>query len=121
MNRAQRLSAYWKQRPAVRATVWERDGRRCRACGTITLWLSWREAQSWDFVAQMHELRPRSLGGSGLDIRNVIALCPQCHHDVSMRLGGRKLTITPLTDKGANGPVRMKWTDGRTCISDVRD
>ena len=100
MNRAQRRTEYLARRPAVRAAVFQRDRGRCRACGVGV-----RLHGHPRVVANMHELVPRSLGGSPLDSKNVITLCPQCHRDTSMRVGGKRLLMTSVSDKGADGII----------------
>ena len=59
------------------AIVRERDGHRCRVCGST-------------FIVQVHHILYRSLGGTpGTD--NLVCLCAHCHravHDRHLRIEG---------------------------------
>lgn len=109
MTRRSRVATSTKiARERCRAEVYERDQRRCRGCGTL---LSLHMTGPLP-VAQMHEMVPRSHGGSESDPRNVVTLCASCHGAVGMCLGGRRVVITPLTAEGANGNLRFEtWME----------
>ena len=84
-----RLKAY----KAICMLVDVRDDGRCRYCGSIC-------------NLEHHHLRARSLGREDTTA-NILLLCHKHHEDVGTRVGGRKLWIRALTDKGADGPLHF--------------
>jgi 5-methylcytosine-specific restriction endonuclease McrA len=73
--RAKRLWA--KARAKAREIRWTRDGGCCVRCGKPVK-LHWSEAEWWN-VANIHETRPRSLGGDPLNPDEQETLCADCH------------------------------------------
>lgn len=66
-------------RRAARWQCFERDGGCCVTCG-VPLHFSLSEPGATEFnTAHINEIKPRSLGGSDLDLRNLNTKCPQCH------------------------------------------
>ena len=63
-----RSLAKWKR---VRRAAIERDGYRCRHCGTA------RPGRSFE----VDHIRPLSEGGSAFDMENLQTLCRPCHFD----------------------------------------
>ena len=102
-RRQQKAALYRRQRQVVRHAVFARDGGQCRACHKPLI----LSGSLW-YMAQVHEIVPRSRGGSPLDQKNMVTLCASCHQDVGMRVGGRKLWIhanDPLA--GADGTLEF--------------
>lgn len=74
-----RLSPYkWKKRVAQ---VMERDGHKCRMCGTSR------------GLADVHHIIKRSQGG-GDDMDNLITLCRRCHNKQHAQVQFNKLYPT---------------------------
>jgi len=67
-----------KARAACRRLRYLLDGGCCVRCGQ-PLVLDPREARHELAVAHIHEKRPRSLGGSAVDVLNTETLCAKCH------------------------------------------
>jgi hypothetical protein len=70
---------------------------------------------------QMHEIIPRSKTRNQppevrFSTKNCVRLSPGCHAKVTGEAGhGKRLTILcEDAERGANGPVRLTWKDGRT-------
>ena len=74
----------------LRRQVWERDGRRCRVCGT-----SLALATGNPFVdLHAHHVVFRSQGGTD-DLSNLVSLCHACHegvHQHRVEIGPETLT-----------------------------
>ena len=64
-----RSTARWQR---TRAAALARDGRRCTACGS-----SGR--------LDVHHVTPTADGGEPFDLRNLVTLCPSCHHKLEGR------------------------------------
>lgn len=95
--------AEWQGRAQCREQVYERDGHRCRCCQRLLSLHLFGPLP----LAHMHEIVPRSRGGSIVDSSNVVMLCGYCHECLSMRVGGRTLILVPLTGAGANGGLKF--------------
>jgi predicted HNH restriction endonuclease len=66
-------------RDAARRVVYTRAGGCCEVCG-VPLKFSLNEpGADWYNVAHINEIRPRSLGGSDIDVSNLNCKCPKCH------------------------------------------
>ena len=70
-----------RQKAAARAkcvaAVWKRDQRECQHCG---YWLYKHTETDQVFkVGHVHEVIPRSRGGSPYDPANCLLLCAKCH------------------------------------------
>jgi 5-methylcytosine-specific restriction endonuclease McrA len=77
---------------AVRATVWRRDGGRCRVC--------WRRRGD-----HVHHLQYRSQGGRW-STANCLLLCRWCHQDVHAR-------ILVITGSNADDPAGLVFARHR--------
>jgi 5-methylcytosine-specific restriction endonuclease McrA len=75
--KARRKRQWQKARDRVREAQWEKDGRCCVRCGKPTV-LKLAEGDWWN-VANINEKKPRSLGGSAIDLANTETLCSDCH------------------------------------------
>ena len=68
---------YARLRKACVDAVWKRDGRECQHCG---YWLYKHTVTDQMFkVGHVHEIVPRSRGGSPYDPSNAVLLCARCH------------------------------------------
>jgi ssDNA-binding Zn-finger/Zn-ribbon topoisomerase 1 len=66
-------------RKAAREIVYSLAGGRCQVCGK-PLYLSPNDpGADWWNVANINEIRPRSLGGSDIDPKNLNCKCAGCH------------------------------------------
>ena len=66
-------------RRAARRQRFEMDGGCCVVCGVI-LHLNGTEPGATEFnTAHINEIKPRSLGGSDIDVNNLNTKCPKCH------------------------------------------
>ena len=66
-------------RRAARRQRFEMDGGCCVQCGVI-LHLNGTEPGATEFnTAHINEIKPRSLGGSDIDVNNLNTKCPRCH------------------------------------------
>ena len=66
-------------RKAAREQRFEMDGGRCVSCG-VWLYLNGTEPGATEFnTAHINEIRPRSLGGSDIDVTNLNTKCNACH------------------------------------------
>jgi 5-methylcytosine-specific restriction endonuclease McrA len=66
-------------RRAARWQCFERDGGCCVVCG-VPLHFNGMEPGATEFnTAHINEIKPRSLGGSDLDLENLNCKCPACH------------------------------------------
>lgn len=74
----------------MRRLVLERDGYRCRACG------------SKDQI-DVHHVKLRSAGGED-EPKNLIAACRRCHQDIHLY----KLAVVAQGRRGANGTLRFE-------------
>lgn len=78
-----------------------RDGGRC-------IWPTCRKPLTEDpdkasspwSVAHGHELVNRSQGGDPLNVDEVVTVCAACHHDLHVRLGGKRKRIIGDTVPG---------------------
>jgi 5-methylcytosine-specific restriction endonuclease McrA len=75
--KARRRRQFDAARARVREAQWEKDGRCCVRCGKPVV-LKLAQGDWWN-VANINEKRPRSLGGSALDLANTETLCTGCH------------------------------------------
>lgn len=67
-------------RRAARRQRFEMDGGRCVSCGMVIPHLEGTEPGATEFnTAHINEIRPRSLGGSDIDVSNLNTKCPRCH------------------------------------------
>lgn len=66
-------------REAARKIAYDRAGGCCEACGTPLKLNPSDEGADWYNVANVHEITPRSLGGSDIDERNLRVLCARDH------------------------------------------
>jgi len=84
------------ERDMCRKVVLEREGYRCRAC-----------ALYGGTALDVHEIVPRSQGGSPFDPINCVALCRRCH---------RAVTIHDLTinERDASSALTFTTRDGET-------
>jgi 5-methylcytosine-specific restriction endonuclease McrA len=82
-ERTRRKSASRVEREMCRRIVLQRDHYRCRACALYG-------GSSLD----VHEIVPRSRGGSPYDPENCIALCRLCHRAVTVH----EMTLTVERD-----------------------
>ena len=79
---------------AVYAAVTDRDQLFCRACGTYA-----------GISAHRHHLKGRAF----TTVEDVCLLCPSCHADVHVRVGGKRLKFY------GDANVRRGWApDGLT-------
>jgi 5-methylcytosine-specific restriction endonuclease McrA len=67
------------ERAKCRETVYKRDGGCCVRCGTPLKLHPSDEGADWYNVANINEIRPRSLGGNPLDPDQCNTLCAECH------------------------------------------
>lgn len=74
---ARRKRLHQKRRKATRAACYERDGGWCVECGK-PLVLTMAEGDWWN-VANIHEKKFRSRGGSATDVENTETRCAGCH------------------------------------------
>jgi ssDNA-binding Zn-finger/Zn-ribbon topoisomerase 1 len=66
-------------RDAARRVVYNRAGGCCEVCG-VPLKFSLNEpGADWYNCAHINEIKPRSLGGSDIDEKNLNCKCPRCH------------------------------------------
>ena len=81
--KARQLRSYARDRAACVDAVWKRDQRECQHCG---YWLYKHTETDQVFkVGHVHEIVPRSRGGSPYDPSNAVLLCASCHakaHDL---------------------------------------
>jgi 5-methylcytosine-specific restriction endonuclease McrA len=76
--KARRQRARMTARKSCRAARFQRAGGCCEVCGRpVKLHVS--EARSVWEIANVHEVKPRSLGGSAVDVTNTKVLCLDCH------------------------------------------
>lgn len=61
-----RGTARWQR---TREAALRRDGRRCTVCGASGQRL------------EVHHVQPIAAGGAAYDLRNLVTLCPSCHHN----------------------------------------
>ena len=96
------------------ATVFTRDGSRCRVCQVPVLPM--RDAlYAWQ-VGHVHEHPPRSLGGDPHDPDGCLLLCTECHMPGGVH--GERPTIVWLEpDKRATGLVEFTFKTGRVVVS----
>jgi 5-methylcytosine-specific restriction endonuclease McrA len=66
-------------RRAARWQCFERDGGCCVVCGVPLHFNPQEPGADWYNTAHINEIKPRSLGGSDLDIENLNTKCPVCH------------------------------------------
>ena len=78
--KARRRREQAKTRKSCRAARYRMAGGCCERCGR-PLVLDVTAARSWVEVAHCHEVVPRSLGGSAVDVVNTKLLCPRCHYE----------------------------------------
>ena len=103
-EKAEERRAAKRARVEFRLRILERDGYRCRDCGRPVL----ARHEDWWRVGEVHEIIPRSLGGSPLDSRNCLTLCAKCHPEhTAHRRRARVCDETP----GADGAIRVEATD----------
>jgi hypothetical protein len=68
-----------KKRKAAREETYKRDGGRCVRCGKRLYLNPSDEGADWFNVANINEIKPRSLGGDPLDSAGQNTLCAGCH------------------------------------------
>lgn len=76
--KARKKREFAKKRKAARAERYAKDGGRCVRC-TRKLVLDPRDARHEFEIANIHEVKPRSLGGNPLDPKGQETLCARCH------------------------------------------
>lgn len=76
--KARRKRLFLTQRKSCRAARYRLSGGCCERCGR-PLVLDPQAARSVFEVAHIHEVVPRSLGGSAVDVGNTETLCCKCH------------------------------------------
>ena len=75
-----RLKRLWqKARQRSREMRYERDGGCCVRCGRPLKLKPSDEGADWWNVANINEVRPRSLGGDPLNPDEQTTLCAACH------------------------------------------
>src|SRR5688500_1642091 len=65
-----RSTAKWQR---TRATALRRDRHSCTSCGASGQRL------------EVHHVQPIAAGGAAYDLRNLVTLCPSCHHKLEGR------------------------------------
>lgn len=75
--KSRRRREWQKERDRVREQRWEMDDRCCVECGKPVV-LKMAEGDWWN-VANINEIKPRSLGGDPLDLANLNTKCGGCH------------------------------------------
>ena len=78
LRKARLSRRHREQRDACRARVYARDRGCCVRCGRPVK-LHYRDGAEWWDIANIHEIVPRSLGGSPYDDDNCETLCSECH------------------------------------------
>lgn len=76
--KARRRRLFAKARKSCRAARYFQDGGCCVDCGK-PLVLNPGDARSEFEIANIHEVKPRSLGGSAIDVSNTKTQCLRCH------------------------------------------
>lgn len=77
--KARRKRTFAKARKSCRAARYVLDGGRCVRCGKRLHLNPSDEGADWFNVANIHEVKPRSLGGNPLDPKGQETLCSDCH------------------------------------------
>jgi 5-methylcytosine-specific restriction endonuclease McrA len=76
--KARQARQFAQARKSCRAERFALDGGCCVRCGK-PLVLDVADARHVFELAHCHEIRPRSLGGSAVELANTQTLCPCCH------------------------------------------
>lgn len=77
--KARKKRQFAKARKTCRAARYAKDGGRCVRCGKALKLNPSDEGADWFNVANIHEKKRRSLGGSAVDVANTETLCAGCH------------------------------------------
>ena len=77
--KARRKREWQRARKSCRAARYMKDGGCCVRCGTPLKLNPSDEGADWYTVANIHETRPRSLGGDPLNPDEQETLCAGCH------------------------------------------
>lgn len=108
--KAKKYRAEMKVEQSVRAACVERDGwcRIYRDFGPVCM-----EQKLCSGPSEWAHLEPRArTRGMAPEQRHNTAtslmLCKKHHDDFDGKIGGKKLSIEPETDKGADGPLRFR-------------
>lgn len=77
--KARRERKWREERKAARAERYRRDEGKCVRCGKHLFLNPSDEGADWYNVANINEIRPRSLGGDPLNPDGQETLCADCH------------------------------------------